>query len=252
MVSEATRRVGEFSQLAQALAAAPDEDARLKLIVESATTLVCRCDHAGITINHKRDLITRVSSDEIVQRANQLQRELGEGPCLDVQRDQNTVVSTELSQELRWPTWAPRVHAELGVGSMMSLLIYTDAHSFGALSLYTRRGQRFDADDVAVGQALASQLAVTIAAERQIDQLGLGMHNRLVIGQAQGILMERLDITAEQAFDYLRRASMHANRKVVDVATEIARTRTLLDLDQPGRGTAHERNGPRAVRTPAS
>lgn len=104
MVSEATRRVGEFSHLAQTLAAAPDEDARLKLIVESATTLVCRCDHAGITINDKRDLITRVSSDEIVQRANQLQRELGEGPCLDVQRDQNTVVSTELSQELRWPT----------------------------------------------------------------------------------------------------------------------------------------------------
>ena len=231
VVSDATRRMGEFSQLAQTLAAAPDEHARLKLVVESATTLLCRCDHAGITINDKRDLITKVSSDDVVQRANQLQRELGEGPCLDVQRDQNTVVSTDLSQERRWPIWAPQAHDELGVSSMMSLLIYTDGHSFGALSLYARDGRRFDADDVAVGQALASQLAVTIAAERQIDQLGLGMHNRLVIGQAQGILMERLDITAEQAFDYLRRASMHANRKVVDVATEIAHTRTLLDLE---------------------
>ena len=56
------------------------------------------------------------------------------------------------------------------------------------------------------------------------------MHNRIVIGQAQGILMERLDITADQAFDYLRRSSMHANRKVVDIAAEIASTRKLPDL----------------------
>jgi AmiR/NasT family two-component response regulator len=69
-----------------------------------------------------------------------------------------------------------------------------------------------------------------MAAERQIDQLGLGMNNRLVIGQAQGILMERLDITADQAFDFLRRASMHTNRKVVEIAQEIAGTRGLPDL----------------------
>jgi GAF domain-containing protein len=230
VLSEASKNISQFSELARELAAAPDEDARLKLGVSAAMALVARCDHAGMTINDKRVLVTRASSDEVVQRANALQHELGEGPCLDVMRDQNTVVSTSLAQDQRWPTWAPRVHAELGVDSMMSLLVYTDRVSFGALSLYARDGQRFDADDVAVGQALAAQLAVSMAAERQIDQLGLGMRNRIVIGQAQGILMERLDITADQAFDYLRRASMHTNRKVVEIADEIARTRTLPDL----------------------
>jgi GAF domain-containing protein len=230
VLSEASRSISQFSELALELAAAPDEDARLKLGVGAALTLVARCDHAGMTINDKRVLVTRAASDEVVQRANALQGELGEGPCLDVMRDQNTVVSTSLEQDQRWPTWAPRVHAELGVGSMMSLLVYTDRVSFGALSLYAREGQRFDADDVAVGEALAAQLAVIMAAERQIDQLGLGMNNRLVIGQAQGILMERLDITADQAFDFLRRASMHTNRKVVEIAQEIAGTRGLPDL----------------------
>lgn len=230
VLNGASRSISRFSELALELAAAPDEDARLKLGVSAAMALVARCDHAGITINDKRVLVTRASSDEVVQRANALQHELGEGPCLDVMRDQNTVVSTSLEQDQRWPTWAPRVHAELGVGSMMSLLVYTDRVSFGALSLYARDGQRFDADDVAVGQALAAQLAVSMAAERQIDQLGLGMNNRIVIGQAQGILMERLDITADQAFEYLRRASMHTNRKVVEIAKEIAGTRGLPDL----------------------
>ena len=54
--------------------------------------------------------------------------------------------------------------------------------------------------------------------------------SRLVIGQAQGILMERLDISADQAFDYLRRASNDLNRKLVSVASDIARTRKLPDL----------------------
>jgi GAF domain-containing protein len=231
VLSDASRSISQFSELALELAAAPDEDARLKLGVHAAVALVARCDHAGVTINDKRVLVTRVSSDDVVQRANELQHELGEGPCLDVMRDQNTLVSTSLEQDRRWPRWAPRVHAELGVDSMMSLLVYTDRLSFGALSLYARDGQRFDADDVAIGQALAAQVAVSLAAERTIDQLGLGMHNRIVIGQAQGILMERLDITADQAFDYIRRTSMNANRKVVDVATEIAATRRLVDLE---------------------
>jgi GAF domain-containing protein len=222
--------MSEFTQLAQALSEARDEDARLQIAVNSAVSLVSRCHHAGITINDKGGLITKVSSDELVQRANELQHELGEGPCLDVMRDQDTLVSTDLTQEQRWPHWAPRVHQELKVGSMMSLLIYTQRHSFGALSLYAPRGCQFDADDVAVGQALAGHMAVIMNAGREIDHLGLALNNRLIIGQAQGVLMERLGIDADRAFDYLRRVSSHSNRKLADVAGEIARTRGLPDL----------------------
>jgi GAF domain-containing protein len=226
-VDDAKLLLAEFTELARALAAAPDEDSRLKVAVHAAVDLVARCDHAGITINEHGRLLTRASSDDLVCRANKLQTELGEGPCLDARRDQNTLVSPALAVERRWPTWAPRVHAELGVGSMMSLLIYTDAHSFGALSLYCGDGCRFDADDVAVAQALAGHLSVAMAAERQIDQLGLALHNRNLIGQAQGVLMERYDLTAAQAFDYLRRISSHSNRKLATVASEIAETRRI-------------------------
>lgn len=229
-MNDAQLLLGEFTQLTQALAAAPDEDARFKVAVDAALALVTRCDHAGITINENGRLVTRASSDNLVCRANGLQAELGEGPCLDVRRDQNTLVSPALAVERRWPVWAPRVHTELGVDSMMSLLLYTDEHSFGALSLYCEDGGRFDADGVAVGQALASHLSVVMAAERQIDQLGLGLHNRNIIGQAQGVLMERYDMTADQAFDYLRRISSNTNRKVAVVAAEIAETRRVPDV----------------------
>ena len=230
MIDDTVSRVSQLSVLAQSLASAPDEDARLTLAVQAAMTIVDHCDHAGITINEKRGLVTRASSDEVVQRANLLQSELGEGPCLDVVRTQETLVIPDLEQEHRWSTWARRVRDELDVGSMLSLLLYTEGKSYGALSLYTVRGKHFDADDVATGQALAAHISVIVTAERQIEQLGVAIDNRNTIGQAQGILMERLQINADQALDYLRRASSYTNRKLVDVAAEIASTRTLPEL----------------------
>jgi AmiR/NasT family two-component response regulator len=64
-------------------------------------------------------------------------------------------------------------------------------------------------------------------AEEEIKQLHQAVESRSVIGQAQGILMERLEVDACQAFEYLRRVSSQNNSKVIDIATEIAETREL-------------------------
>ena len=48
--------------------------------------------------------------------------------------------------------------------------------------------------------------------------------SRDVIGQAKGILMERERLTADQAFDVLRRASQHVNLKLRDVAERVTET----------------------------
>lgn len=47
-------------------------------------------------------------------------------------------------------------------------------------------GHQFDVDDVAVAQALAGHLAISMSAEREIDQLGMAIISRLVIGRAEG------------------------------------------------------------------
>lgn len=91
------------------------------------------------------------------------------------------------------------VISEFGVHSMLSLLLYTTKRSYGSLNLYGDRTQAFDSESLAVAQALAAHLAVAVAASREIDHRGLAMVNRTVIGQAEGILMERLHLTSEQA-----------------------------------------------------
>ena len=77
------------------------------------------------------------------------------------------------------------------------------------------------------GQALAAQISVALAAQREIQQRSVAMTNRTVIGQAEGILMERLGIDADRAFAYLRRMSQTENRKLVTICNEIVELRQL-------------------------
>ena len=53
------------------------------------------------------------------------------------------------------------------------------------------------------------------------------MTSRTVIGQAEGVLMERFGMEPDQAFAYLRRISQDGNRKLAEVAEELVRTRRL-------------------------
>ena len=68
-------------------------------------------------------------------------------------------------------------------------------------------------------------MAIALAASQNAAHLELAIANRTVIGQAEGILMERFGITAEQAFAVLRRVSQHRNVKLNGVAEELVRTR---------------------------
>ena len=58
------------------------------------------------------------------------------------------------------------------------------------------------------------------------------LSSRTLIGQAEGILMERFGIDGERAFEVLRRYSQDFNVKLRDVAAQTVSSRRL-----PGRQT---------------
>jgi len=95
--------------------------------------------------------------------------------------------------------------------------------------------------DRAKGVILASLASVAITAarsledeERRIDNLHTALSSREIIGQAQGILMERERITADQAFDILRRASQFLNVKLREVAQNLVDTGERPETGPPG------------------
>jgi AmiR/NasT family two-component response regulator len=58
----------------------------------------------------------------------------------------------------------------------------------------------------------------------KVQGLEEALLSRDIIGQAKGVLMERLHLTSDQAFEELRAVSQHQNRKVRDIAAALADT----------------------------
>jgi hypothetical protein len=89
------------------------------------------------------------------------------------------------------------------------------------------------AGDLVRTERLAEALA---AANAKAEQMETALHSSREIGQALGILMYSQKLTSQQAFDLIRLASQHTNRKLRDIAADVNRTGTL-----PGRiaSTAH-------------
>ena len=64
-------------------------------------------------------------------------------------------------------------------------------------------------------------------AEDRADNLERALLTNRRIGMAIGILLERLRVTEEQAFDVLRRESMRQNVRLAQVAEQVVYTGTL-------------------------
>jgi AmiR/NasT family two-component response regulator len=67
-------------------------------------------------------------------------------------------------------------------------------------------------------------------AEAELDGLRIAMATRGVIERAKGMLMLRLSVDEDTAFEQLREASMRLNRRVADIAADVVNTRAGADV----------------------
>jgi len=168
------------------------------------------------------------ATDPRVERADALQYELREGPCVDAAVEVRSVHSESLEHDARWPRWGPAA-AELGFHSIISAEVHGRGQRIGAVNLYGTSHTTFTSDDLDVARLFAGHGAIALANARSEDTLLEALDTRTMIGQAQGILMERFDLDAEQAFAVLRRYSQESNRRVGEIVAEIVATRQLPD-----------------------
>jgi hypothetical protein len=94
----------------------------------------------------------------------------------------------------------------------------------GALNLYASRPEAFDELAVRIAGICAAHAAVGFRWAQTAHNLRQAIASREEIGQAIGILVERLRLTPEQAFQELNRVSSHTNLKVRDLARTIVLT----------------------------
>jgi GAF domain-containing protein len=218
----------EFADLAVRLHEEPTIVETVELVVQYALKAV-DCQYAGVMlVRGGKHVETRAATDPVVEKLDQIQIECGEGPGIDALGDHPTVRVTDTLLDRRWETWARSV-AEHGIRSVLSVRMSTGTTDVGTLNLFHHEPDAFDQDDEAVAAILARHAAVALASAQRAENLWLAIDARKLVGQAQGILMERFDLTADQAFAVLLRYSQDKNLKLRDVAQLLVAQRALPD-----------------------
>jgi GAF domain-containing protein len=216
----------DFADLAVRLHDEPTVVETLDLVVQSAIKAI-DCQYAGVVLFHgRKQAETAASTDPLVAGIDQVQIECAEGPGLDLVSERPIVVVRDTTVERRWERWAGKV-AALGVRSVLTARLAAGDTNVGTLNLYHSKPDAFDTDDEAIASIFARHAAVALANARQAENLWVAIDARKLVGQAQGILMERFDLNADQAFSVLLRYSQHRNLKLRDVANLLVTRRQL-------------------------
>jgi GAF domain-containing protein len=210
-----------FAEVARTLLQEHDVHTILERICVLAAQTVRGCEAAGISIAEGNKITSLSRSDEVSRVVDRIQSETQEGPCVDAIKEHEVFMTGGLSQELRWPNFAPRAHGETGIESILSLRLFASEETMGALNLYSSQPFAFDEQDIAVGSVFAAHAAVALAGARHGADLEAKAATRDVIGMAKGIIMARQNISDDEAFDVLRRASQRMNVKLREVAIRV-------------------------------
>src|SRR3712207_766601 len=124
--------LGDFAVEMQAQ---PGTDATLKIIVAATVALLPEASWAGISLIENRQVRPAVPADEVAEALDNLQSELGEGPMFDAVYEHPAVHVPDLAEETRWPRFVADA-TERGVRCMLSLRLFTNSRSLGALNIY--------------------------------------------------------------------------------------------------------------------
>jgi GAF domain-containing protein len=217
----------EFAELASALRSAPTPDRTAAQVVGFAVHQL-EADYAGITLLRRGGrLETIAATDPLVEKLDALQSELGEGISRDPSWHGEALLAVDLGSDSRWPRWGSTA-ADLGIACLLAVEFTNgDIGRAGSINLYWRRPRCFGADDVAFANIFARHAAVALEHSLELAGLNVALDGRKLIGQAQGILMERHDLDEARAFEVLRRYSQDHNLKLRQVAEHLVATRRL-------------------------
>ncbi|MGY1666028.1 GAF and ANTAR domain-containing protein [Geodermatophilus sp. SYSU D00696] len=216
-----------LAAIARDLVNEPDMQHTLQRVVETAAQNLDGEVWSSVSlVKDRHEVRTPAASDDRAERADHLQYDLEEGPCLDAIWEQETFQIDDMTAEERYPRWTRAVAEQTGIRSSLSLQLFTDAeqNSLGALNLYSPEPSAFDAETRGEALAFAAQAAVALRSAQIEENLRSGMATRNLIGMAQGIVMERLRLTPDQAFGVLSRLSQESNTKLRDVARRLVET----------------------------
>jgi hypothetical protein len=167
----------------------------------------------------------------------QLQHDLGEGPCVDAYKQDHAVLEPDLanSDDPRWFAFTPPA-VDAGVRAIFGFPLQVGAVRLGALNLYRDAAgvltdEQF-ADALVMADVAAQALLVLqadappgqIASELEVDA-----NFQYVVHQATGMVAAQLDVTVAQALIRLKAYAFGNSRVLTEVAHDVVARRFRFD-----------------------
>ena len=226
MAREATL-TDTFVELADSLVTDFDVADFLTMLTGRAVELLW-VSAAGVLLTGPDDsLRVMASSSEQSHLTELFELQADQGPCLDCYRTGEIVTSTRLSNEDRWPRFAPKAR-EMGFESVAAVPLRYRTRVIGALNLFGADVADAPEGDLRLAQAIADvatisilQQQATAESDRLSAQLSAALQSRVVIEQAKGVLAEAGDIAMDVAFNALRSHSRNTNQRLSAVAAAV-------------------------------
>jgi GAF domain-containing protein len=211
-----------LNDAARDIHSAQDLASTLDATVHAAKRSLPGVDHVGISVLHRGAgrIETKAGTDQLVWTLDEIQYDLGEGPCLSAVLEEPVVVVNELRHDQRWPRFVPAA-VQHGLKAQLGLRLYTEGETLGGLNLYATASEVIDPEVQHTAELFAVHAALALGHIRREEQLHTALSTRKVIGQAIGIIMERYQLDEDRAFGYLVRVSRHSNVKLRDIAQEV-------------------------------
>jgi GAF domain-containing protein len=219
---------GVFARMSGLLLSNETAATALGLITSLAMDTVPGAVSAGVTLIDERGRRTSAATDERTERADALQYELDEGPCLAAAAARQVVRVDDLDTDPRWPRWAQQVRP-LGVAAVLSAPMVAGDRPLGAVKVYADRPGVFGPRDEQVMTMFAAQAAILVAnvqsferAERLSEELRQTVRSRDVTSIAKGVLMARHGVDEDTAFGMLLARAAQDAQPLREAARAIA------------------------------
>ncbi|HEX5253619.1 MAG TPA: GAF and ANTAR domain-containing protein [Mycobacterium sp.] len=205
-----------------------DTTTGLHELIGNGVDHVTGCQYAGITLAEKsKSVISVVATHRYPMVLDAIQNRYGEGPCLASVWEHHVMQIADLNTEQRWLRYRRHALEQTPIRSILSFELFVDGTSMSALNFYADRPHAFNQDSVELGTVYATHIALAWSMMRRQDQFRSALASRDIIGQAKGVVMERFDLDAIEAFELLTRLSQQSNTRLVDIAA------ALVDSEHP-------------------
>lgn len=202
-----------------------------------AAVLLLSLSGAGISLMVDGQLRGSAGVSELgIAAVQELQLELGEGPCVDAWSRGEPMLEPDLAEpvNVRWPTFA-QAAVEAGVRAVFAYPLHIGAIRIGVLVLYRDRPVGLEVEEAARALVLAdvaSQVVLALQAGAAPDSV----HGLLAaepphwaqVHQATGMVSAQLGVSMDEAFVRLRAHAFADRRSLQEVSRDVVARRLRL------------------------